>query len=64
MATILNFEAAQCERLPGYGDALSAVQACDELRRHFMGEAPMADHDLAAALAIVQRLACPHCAET
>ena len=60
MATILNFEAAQCERLAGYNDTLGAVQACDELRRHFMGEVPMADHDLTAALAIIQRLACPH----
>ena len=59
MATILNFEAAQCERLPGYGDTLRAVLACDELRRHFMGEAPMSAADIATALATIQQLVSP-----
>ena len=57
MATILNFEAAQCARLPGYSDTLNAVRACDELRRHLMGEAPMTAPAIAEALATVRRLA-------
>lgn len=60
MATILNFEAAQCERLAGYNDTLSAVRACDELRRHFMGETPMEDHDIVAAVATINRMAFPN----
>jgi len=54
MSNILNFEAAKCERQPEYVLALRAAQACDDLRRHIMGEAPMAAGDVASALDAVR----------
>lgn len=55
MATILNFEAAQCGKDPQYRAMLAAAQACVSLRAHFMGEAPLGADEAAEALETIQR---------
>jgi hypothetical protein len=54
MATILNFEAAQCSRDPRYRATLAAAQACDALRAHVMGEEPLSAGEVAEALETIQ----------
>jgi hypothetical protein len=53
--TIINFEAALRARDPDYIAQLDAVQACDAIRAHLLGDAPMAADEVAEALDTIQR---------
>ena len=55
MNDIINLEAILCARQPGYIAALEAVQACDALKGHLMGDAPMNAAEVASALDTIQR---------